>query len=66
MLKEGDLDGLSQIAASLNPLAKVTPAPQQWDLNALSAMNLLARGQCRAQPHLPSQLAETTGMPPPP
>ncbi len=24
MLKEGDLEGLSQIAASLNPLAKVT------------------------------------------
>lgn len=27
MLKEGDLEGLSQIAASLNPLAKVTPVP---------------------------------------
>ena len=29
MLKEGDLEGLSQIAASLNPLAKVNPCPLQ-------------------------------------
>ena len=57
MLKEGDLEGLSQIAASLNPLAKVTSIAQQHSWGRPISPSLISSlagplTYCPAQLHL--------------
>ena len=59
MLKEGDLEGLSQIAASLNPLAKVgldCPALEHSSLIKASLIFPLVKPlrECPAKPQIPS------------